>query len=194
MNLYSLINRLLRRDPNMQPNICYSQEGEDLLLDRLLCGQNKGFYVDVGAHHPARFSNTYLFYKRGWCGINIDAMPGSMQNFDKVRPRDINVECGVASVAGTLMYYRFNEPALNTFDTTEAAQKNKPPYQVVDRIEVTVECLDTLLDRYLRLDSRLIFFPLMWRARTKTYWPQMTGTFTAHALSSRRHYAPIFFV
>ena len=49
----------------------YAQEGEDLLLERILGKQGKGFYVDVGAHHPVRFSNTFLFYKRGWRGINI---------------------------------------------------------------------------------------------------------------------------
>ena len=155
--MQSLINRLLMRDPNMQPNGCYGQNGEDLILNRLLDGQEKGFYVDVGAHHPVRFSNTYLFYLRGWCGINIDAMPGSMDNFNKVRSRDINVECGVAGNSGTLMYHRFNEPALNTFDDAEAAQKNKPPYKLIDTVEVVVERLDVLLSRHLPLGQQIDF-------------------------------------
>lgn len=157
MTLQSLINRLLMRDPDMQPNLCYGQDGEDLILNRLLDGQAQGFYVDVGAHHPVRFSNTYLFYKRGWRGINIDAMPGSMRKFDKVRPRDINIECGVAGSAGRLMYHRFNELALNTFDATEAAYKNKPPYQLIDTVEVTVERLDTLLSRHLPAEQQIDF-------------------------------------
>ncbi len=37
----------------------YSQEGEDMILRRIFEGQETGFYVDVGAHHPKRFSNTY---------------------------------------------------------------------------------------------------------------------------------------
>ena len=119
----------------MQPNRCYGQDGEDLILNRLLDGQMQGFYVDVGAHHPIRFSNTYLFYERGWTGINIDAMPGSMKKFRKLRPRDINVECGVASSSGKLTFHRFNEPALNTFDDVEAANKNKPPYHLIDTVK-----------------------------------------------------------
>ena len=59
-------------------SLCYSQEGEDMILGKIFSGQKHGFYVDVGAHHPLRFSNTYLFYLKGWRGINIDAMPGSM--------------------------------------------------------------------------------------------------------------------
>lgn len=157
MTLQSLINRLLMRDPDMQPNRCYGQDGEDLILSRLLDGQAQGFYVDVGAHHPVRFSNTYLFYQRGWCGINIDAMPGSMKKFNKVRPRDINIECGVAGSAGKLMYHCFNEPALNTFDAAEAKHKNTPPYQMIETVEVAVERLEALLARYLPAGQQIDF-------------------------------------
>ena len=80
----------------------YSQEGEDLLLRRIFEHQKNGFYVDVGAHHPFRFSNTYLLYKCGWRGINIDAMPGSMRLFRRFRARDINIECGVGLGGGGL--------------------------------------------------------------------------------------------
>ena len=145
------------RDPRMQPNRCYGQDGEDLILNRLLDGQARGFYVDVGAHHPVRFSNTYLFYKRGWCGVNIDAMPGSMKLFNKLRPNDINIECGVAGVAGKLVYHCFNEPALNTFDIYEASLKNKPPYKLIDKIEVSVERLDTLLERHIGVEQEIDF-------------------------------------
>jgi FkbM family methyltransferase len=141
----------------MQPRLSYGLDGEDLILDHLLEGKVNGFYVDVGAHHPARFSNTYLFYRRGWCGINIDAMPGSMRMFNKVRPRDINIEYGVAGTSGKLMYHRFNEPALNTFDAAEAEHKNKPPYQMVDVVEVAVERLDALLARHLPAGQQIDF-------------------------------------
>jgi FkbM family methyltransferase len=149
MSMQSIFNRLLMRDPNMEPTECFGQDGEDLILNRLLNGQKIGYYVDVGAHHPVRFSNTFLFYKRGWQGINIDAMPGSMKKFNTIRPRDINIECGVAAQSGTLKYHRFNEPALNTFDPLEASRKNITPYQLIDTIEVSVQRLDELLDMYL---------------------------------------------
>jgi FkbM family methyltransferase len=160
MTLQSLLNRLLMRDPDMLPQQCYGQDGEDLILDRLLDRQAAGFYIDVGAHHPVRFSNTYLFYQRGWRGINIDAMPGSMQKFERFRPRDINIECGVGGSAGKLNFYRFNEPALNTFDATEAQHKNKPPYQLLDTVKVTVERLDTLLARHLPPKQQIDFLSI----------------------------------
>jgi FkbM family methyltransferase len=94
----------------------FSQEGEDLLLKRIFQDQQTGFYVDVGAHHPVLFSNTLLLYLRGWRGINMDAMPGSMELFRQMRPLDINIECGVSDREGDLTYYCFDHPALNTFD------------------------------------------------------------------------------
>ncbi len=43
MNIKSLINKILRKDPNMEPNLCYSQNGEDLILNRLIGDKKKGF-------------------------------------------------------------------------------------------------------------------------------------------------------
>ena len=59
---------------------CYSQEGEDMILRRIFEEKN-GFYVDVGAHHPRRFSNTYYFYKQGWTGISIEPNPQAAKAF-----------------------------------------------------------------------------------------------------------------
>ena len=54
---------------NLFRNESFSQEGEDLILKRLfdhLKPNDKGFYIDIGAHHPVRFSNTYLFYRKNF--------------------------------------------------------------------------------------------------------------------------------
>jgi len=156
-NWRTRLRSLVGRDPNMAPRLCYSQDGEDLFLDRLIDGAPTGFYIDVGAHHPVRFSNTYMFYLRGWRGINIDAQPGSMDPFRRLRPRDINLECGVGAAAGILPYYQFNEPALNTFDRAEAELKDTPPYRIVDRIEVAMRRLDALLDEHLPAGQAIDF-------------------------------------
>ena len=79
-------------------NLSYSQNGEDRILHRIFENQKSGFYVDIGAHHPFRFSNTFLFYKMGWKGINVDAMPKSMEIFKRFRPRDINLELAVGTI------------------------------------------------------------------------------------------------
>src|SRR5690554_5496726 len=76
--------------------INYSQEGEDQVLKRIFENQNSGFYVDIGAYHPFKYSNTMHFYRQGWRGINIDASKNSMVEFNKHRPKDINIELAVS--------------------------------------------------------------------------------------------------
>ena len=116
----------------------WSQEGEDLILARYFESVPRGFFVDVGAHHPFRFSNTCLLYKQGWRGVNIDAMPGSMGPFRRARPRDINLEIGIGTQTGIAHYFVFNEPALNTFDPELAARQNVGPWRIVAQIELPV--------------------------------------------------------
>jgi FkbM family methyltransferase len=97
----------------------YAQFGEDKVLAELFKGVNTGRYVDVGAHHPYRYSNTYLLYKKGWHGVNIDPNPYTITLFNKARPGDTNICSGVGN-AGELTYYRFSDPAVNTFKKEEA--------------------------------------------------------------------------
>jgi len=127
----------------------YSQYGEDILLAQLFKDRNCGFFIDVGAHHPRRFSNTYLLYKKGWRGINIDPNPGSMRSFNRVRPRDINLETGIGLSAETLKYYQFNEPALNTFSPNEAKAKDgKDGYHITAVSPVPVVTLSEVITKW----------------------------------------------
>lgn len=140
----------------------YSQEGEDMILWRLFENRKSGFYIDVGAHHPARFSNTYFFYKRGWRGINIDAMPGSMEQFDRHRARDINLEQAVSDVPGEMTYYIFNEPALNGLDARLSQERDAlaDAYKIVDTRILTTRRLDAILDEYLPSQQSIDFLSI----------------------------------
>lgn len=131
-------------------NNSYAQEGEDLIIDKLLGYKKNGFYVDIGAHHPLRFSNTSIFYNRGWSGINIDALPNSMAEFNKLRPRDKNIEAAISNVVGTQLFYMFNEPALNTLNKEEALGKDgKNGNKIIDTVEVKTINLKSILDNHI---------------------------------------------
>ena len=155
------VSRLIQRlaaftDPYVTKS--YAQEGEDLILLRLLNRQSKGFYVDVGAHHPRRFSNTCLFFELGWHGVNIDPNPETIMLFNKDRPDDCNLLVGVSDQSTELIYYRFNEAALNTFDQRLAEERNKlAGYRLVDTMRVRVERLDALFERHLPREQRVDF-------------------------------------
>ncbi len=147
--LLDLINSRLTRPQRRFARTCYAQEGEDMILRRALHKRKHGFYVDVGAHHPFRFSNTYMLYKKGWHGINIDAMPGSMTLFDRYRPRDINLETAVAETPGEMTFYLFADPAVNTFDERQAEQSLRQGVSLVAKQQVRSRRLDEILDQHL---------------------------------------------
>lgn len=126
-----------------------SQEGEGLILERIFEGQKAGVYVDVGAHHPIRFSNTHRFYKRGWHGINIEPNPTVLNVFQRQRRRDINLGFGVAENEGLLVYFMFNEPALNSFDRVISENRRSERYKIVAIKDIAVKRLSTILEEYL---------------------------------------------
>lgn len=161
----------------------YSQDGEDLLLDRLFGGRETGLYIDVGAHHPKRFSNTYFFYRKGWQGINIDAMPGSMDLFKKHRKRDINIEAPISDRSENLTFYVFNDYALNTFSRELAVERSKlKGYFITSEVQLTTKRLDEVLDQnllgqkdinFLSIDAEGFDFKVLRSINLKKYRPHI---------------------
>ena len=151
------IKNFIRNKVGSNSNKIYSQGGEDIILAEAIGEKKIGFYIDIGAHHPSRFSNTYMFYKRGWNGINIDPLPGSMKIFDKKRPRDINLEIAISGQRETKTYYMFRESALNTFSKEVAECREKETnYRVIEQRKIKtfplVEVLDKHIEKYCKID------------------------------------------
>lgn len=159
MNKRLIFNSILSGSSRWM-NYSYSQEGEDIILDNLLEGKSKGFYIDIGAYHPFRFSNTMRFYGRGWHGLNIDATPGSMKTFNKYRPRDINVEAAISDEGGKLAYYIFEEGALNTFDADSLERLKEHGYIPLNKIFVETYSIMDILDKYLKEDQEIDFMDI----------------------------------
>lgn len=129
-----------------------------MILRRMFEGKRTGFYVDVGAHDPFRFSNTCHFHRRGWRGINIDANPAAIAAFNRSRSSDTNICAGISDVPGNMTFHLFNEPALNTFDAALAAERVAlPGYRLVDRINVDVRRLDEILTASLPAGQTIDF-------------------------------------
>jgi FkbM family methyltransferase len=142
----------------------YSQEGEDMILKSLYEGKKgyKGFFVDIGAHHPVRFSNTCYFYKRGWKGINVEPTPSAIKAFQLFRKRDINLNLGVGGEKGTLKFYCFNEPALNSFskEVSERINRESDKYKIIKEVDVEILPLSEIFDTYLPKDTRIDFMSI----------------------------------
>ncbi len=161
MGLRTILRKLLKYEqPSVFLNESYSQEGEDGILNRIFEHKQTGFFVDVGALHPIRFSNTYKFYKKGWRGINIDALPGSMEAFKQLRPLDINLEVPISNEKNTIPFYVFKEKALNTFSPEVVEDRAKNGYQIERVIHVETNTLSNILDRYLPASTKIDFLTI----------------------------------
>ncbi|MDR3717137.1 MAG: FkbM family methyltransferase [Puia sp.] len=131
-----------------------------MILSRFYDEKSAGFYVDIGAHHPIRFSNTYKFYRRGWNGLNVDATPGSMNIFRYLRPRDINIEAAIGSEGQHLTFYEFDEPALNTLSAEVAKERNGGRYHIVRETPLITQSMAGLLDVYVPGNIRIDFLSI----------------------------------
>jgi len=139
----------------------YSQYGEDMMLKSFIEAEYpvgyKGFYVDIGAHHPFRFSNTAHFYKKGWHGINIEPTPTLIKKFYSLRRRDININAAVGNSDEPLLFYLFNEPALNSFDKELSLCRETDRYKIIDIIEIPLEKISSILDKNLPEGTEITF-------------------------------------
>lgn len=142
--------RLFRKMHKQQHGFSvFSQEGEDLILNELIGKTGPGFYVDIGAFDPWRFSNTAFFYAKGWRGLNVDARPGFKILFDQERPNDMNIECAVGGKNGAVKFYSFDEPALNTTCKKRATFLEKSTsYKVKSVCDVPLRSLTSLLCQF----------------------------------------------
>ncbi len=133
-------------------NISWDKYGTTQIID-------KGFYVDIGAYDPVALSSTYWFYKNGWQGITVDPTPGVKEKFDRIRPRDINVQAAIADTEGFVDFYSWGHSVFNTLSAdamlkSQADNKTSAP-PLVTKTEVFR--LSTLLDKYLPAGQPISF-------------------------------------
>lgn len=160
-----ILTKLLRKFfPELKfSHTSYSQDGEDMVLKAFFETRDnyQGFYVDIGAHHPFRFSNTAYFYEKGWSGINIEPTPDLIAHFQKHRPRDINLNVGISNTPSQLTFYIFDEPALNSFDEQLSNFRDTTTqYNIVERIAIQTHRLSDIFDEYLPKDKQIDFLTI----------------------------------
>lgn len=127
----------------------YSQNGEDLLIHRILRGKKRGFYVDIGANDPVRFSNTKRFYELGWKGINIEPDVDCFNKVKNGRTKDINLNFGIGNECSKIIFYQFYSDTLSTFSKKEALQYQKQGYKLKGTKKVEVDKLSNVFKYHL---------------------------------------------
>lgn len=128
----------------------YSMLKEDLVIDKLLDHKKKGFYVDIGANDPVRFNNTKRFYDKGWQGINIEPNKIKFLKLKKQRPKDINLNFGIASKEKRLNFFHIDVDMLSTFSRKDAVKHEKEGFKILACEKVSVKRLDYIFSHYAK--------------------------------------------
>lgn len=97
----------------------FSQHGEDQFFSEYFRG-TKGTYIDVGASHPFKISNTYLLYTLGWSGVTVEPITRLSRKHTRIRPRDIQLNCVVGEQEDSAQFYELTPGVLSTCDPDRA--------------------------------------------------------------------------
>ena len=132
----------------------YSRFGEDIILREILKKEiSNGFYIDVGCYHPKKFSNTYMLYKKGWSGINIDMEEDKISLFNMVRPRDLNVLSPISDKEEEVTLYRYSKYGLeSTIDKKIASETTDSIY---DKTIIKTKTLNEVLNESSYKDTQI---------------------------------------
>jgi FkbM family methyltransferase len=99
--------------------LSYSQFEEDKFILNWFGGK-QGVYIDVGAFHPWRISNTYLLYQHGWRGVTIEPIPRLFDKHKRLRGQDIQLNAVVGEREAWIEFRELVPAALSTFDSVAA--------------------------------------------------------------------------
>tara|TARA_A100001011_G_C14284075_1_gene832854 strand:- start:916 stop:1524 length:609 start_codon:yes stop_codon:yes gene_type:complete len=131
---------------------------EDLVIKKFFKNKSLGFYVDVGCYHPIDGNNTYLLFKKGWRGINIDINKLSIELFQKARKKDLNINTAVSNKSTKVkLYYRKKMNMLNTINEKLAKSSFKKGYRTTT---VKSDSLNSILENSKYRNKKIDFLNL----------------------------------
>jgi FkbM family methyltransferase len=131
-------------------DITYAQHGDDLVIRAIFFSLGIGTpsYLDLGAHHPERISNTKLFYDTGSRGINVEANPVLHKLFLEQRPQDINLNVGVGIKSGFQDFYMIDgESGRNSFikEVAEGFVLDYPEFAITEVRQLPIFTVEQIL-------------------------------------------------
>lgn len=143
-----ILNKLSHR--NSSKLTSFSQTGEDVIIDflRKVLNLNNFSWIDIGAHNPSYLSNTALFYKKGFKGINIEGDPSLIRTFYKKRKRDINLNVVISDKSEELDFYIIDPPTLNTLSNEEAQTCKDQGYNIKEIVRVKSMLIVDIVNEY----------------------------------------------
>lgn len=138
----------------------FSQYGEDniILLMLNLYKIEKANFMDIGAHHPYKYSNTALLYENGIHGINVEPDPILFKEFLVKRKKDINLNIGIHKQKGESILYQFSKPEFNTFSLETVNSIESKGIKKIGEKKIKINTFNNIVNEYLNGNSPDIIF------------------------------------
>lgn len=147
----------------------YSSYGEDALFNGILkrlswimqkdLFQNNT-YIDIGAFHPVKESNTYFLYNHGWYGTLVE--PNSYMNVltHELRQHDVLLNCAVDTEEGEKTFYMFgNIDSSNTLSEEFAIKKQQSQNTDVSwTAQVQTKTINQIISHHIEYFGSAPFF------------------------------------
>jgi len=134
----------------------YAQMNEDLIARKILntkFGKKNIFYVDIGANHPTRISNTYLFYRDGSYGLTIEPNSELIRLHRNIRPRDTQLQVGCYSKNTIKRFFYSKTPVLSSFKKGVVKNLHKQAFLPVFTLDSICKLLSIKSVDFLSIDA-----------------------------------------
>lgn len=105
----------------------YSQHGEDATIRKYL-HKPEAYdigYIDIGANHPTKISNTFLLYRAGYKGFLIEPNRELAHLCRLFRPRDVTLQIGIARDASVKTFMVSTTPTISSFSGDHFSRRNQ---------------------------------------------------------------------
>ncbi len=160
----------------------FSQEGEDKFLLEYFKDRVNGFYIDVGAFHPYRINNTYLLYKKGFKGINIDISATSIDFFDLARPDDVNLNVGASDKFEEKIFFSKKNLSFHNTLSKSLAESHIQTEPFKKKYSISCKTLDEIIEKtkfsneiidFLNIDAEGYDYQVLLGLNLKKYNPEV---------------------
>ena len=160
----------------------FSQEGEDKFLLEYFKDRLNGFYIDVGAFHPYRINNTYLLYKKGFRGINIDISATSIDFFDLARPDDVNLNVGASDKFEEKIFFSKKNLSFHNTLSKSLAESHIQTEPFKKKYSISCKTLDEIIEKtkfsneiidFLNIDAEGYDYQVLLGLNLKKYNPEV---------------------
>jgi FkbM family methyltransferase len=126
-----------------QPTQSFAQNHEDEIVWNYFDRKPNGFFMEVGANHPTRLSQTWFLEQRGWKGILVEPLPSCCEKLREVRKNSTvcQIAVGAPEQVGKAVFNVAEADAWSHMGSVKGEVSG------TKQIEVEVTTLDNIVEK-----------------------------------------------